>query len=259
MARSFFIIDVMPLRAVLFDLWETLILDRPDRSFPRRQWRTESVCRILESHGFEAEFEAVLACLDASTTALTSMHDVGRDVDSAGRVHIFNEQLAVATGRHAPETSHAELEALITSMPLDKAPHLAPYALETVAGLKSMGLATALVCNAGFTTAPHLRSMLEHYGLLPHFDALIFSDELQVAKPDPRIFAAALDSIGHSPADCAFVGDNPHTDIWGALSAGLFTVQIGIKTREGITPQARIDSLGQLIEVLQERQLLPLE
>jgi HAD superfamily hydrolase (TIGR01509 family) len=246
----------MPLRAVLFDLWETLIHDRPDRSLPRRQWRTESVCQILTNHGFDAEFETVLKCLDASTIALTSMHDVGRDIDSPGRALLFVEQLLVATGRRTPDEALPELEELITSMPLDKAPHLASHAVETVAGLKARGLATALVCNTGFTTAPHLRVLLDHYGLSPHFDALIFSDELQVAKPDPRIFTTALEAVGISAADGAFVGDNPHTDIWGALSAGLFTVQIGAKTRDGITPQARIDSLDELVMVLKERRLL---
>jgi putative hydrolase of the HAD superfamily len=92
--------------------------------------------------------------------------------------------------------------------------------------------------------------MLEHYGLLPHLDELVFSDELQIAKPDPRIFNRALEAIGLTAGECAFIGDNPHTDIGGALGCGLFTVQIGAKMREGITPHARIDGLDELLGAL---------
>jgi HAD superfamily hydrolase (TIGR01509 family) len=109
---------------------------------------------------------------------------------------------------------------------------------------------TALVSNAGFTTAPNLRMLLDHYGLSELFDVLVFSDELEIAKPDPRIFKQALAGLGLRPDDCAFVGDNPHTDISGALSAGLFTVQIGAKSLDGIRPHARIDSLSQLIPAI---------
>ncbi len=240
----------MPLRAVLFDLWETLINDVPERSQPRRLWRTRSVQDVLLTHGRDANEADVLASLDATTGALTRMHDTGRDTDSAGRAVLFAQELESRTGEAPPASAMAELEAVITSMPLDMAPRLADDAVETVAELKQRGLALALVCNAGFTTAPHLRVMLDYYGLLPHFDTLVFSDELQIAKPDARIFREALDGIGLSAAECAFIGDNPHTDISGAIASGLFAIQIGAKVRDGVTPHARVDGLSQLIDVL---------
>jgi HAD superfamily hydrolase (TIGR01509 family) len=240
----------MQLKGVLFDLWETLINDTPDRAAPRRAWRTERVRGILAAHGFEVAAALVQTALDASAGSLTAMHDTGKDVDSEGRAHLFIAQLEAVTQAHAPESAVPELEAAITDMPLDMAPMLAQHAVEALAAIKARGLATALVCNAGFTTAPHLRPMLEHYGLLPHLDELVFSDELQIAKPDPRIFNAALDAIGLSAADCAFIGDNPHTDIGGALGCGLFTVQVGVKVRDGITPHARIDALDELLAAL---------
>jgi putative hydrolase of the HAD superfamily len=79
---------------------------------------------------------------------------------------------------------------------------------------------------------------------------MVFSDQLGFAKPDPRIFAKALEGIGVAAAGCAFVGDNPHTDIAGAQAAGMFAVQVGSKEREGITPDARIDDLRGLIGLL---------
>jgi HAD superfamily hydrolase (TIGR01509 family) len=241
----------MQFKGVLFDLWETLINDTPERAMPRRIWRSERVRGILSDHGLEVEMDLVQSALDASTSALTQLHDTGVDLDSVGRAHLFIEHLEMHTKFAAPKAAIPELEAAITAMPLDMAPRLASHAVEAVSAIKAHGLATALVCNAGFTTAPHLRPMLEHYGLLPHLDELVFSDELQVAKPDPRIFNRALDAIGLTAAECAFIGDNPHTDIGGALSCGLFTVQIGAKVRDGITPDARIVGLDELLGVLQ--------
>ena len=242
----------MPIKAVLFDLWETLIQDRPDRAHPRRVWRIEAVHAVFARHGFDIDFMAVGASLDATNVALTRMHDEGRDVDGPGRATMLLDILEQQSGRRAPASVADELLETIAAMPLDKAPHLAPGALETLTALRELGLATALVSNAGMTTAPNLRLMMRHYEIEGLFDLLLFSDELQLAKPDPRIFQAAADKLGVEAAECAFVGDNPHNDVAGALAAGMFAVQIGDKVRDGVSavPGARIDTLLELIPVL---------
>lgn len=238
------------LRAVLFDLWETLINDRPERATPRRAWRSRAVRDVLLRHGHEASPETVLTALDATGAALGRLHDEGKDLKTGGRARLFVSEVEAQTGVAPPEATVPELEAAITAMPIEIAPALAPFAVETVAAIKARGLATALVCNAGFTTAPALLPMLAHYGLSPHLDVMVFSDELGFAKPDPRIFARAVDGLGVAASDCAFVGDNPHTDIGGAQAAGLYTVQIGDKRRDGIVPDARIEDLNELLEAL---------
>lgn len=239
------------LKAVLFDLWETLINDKPERAMPRRAWRSGAVQAVLQRHGLDVPLDAVQAALDASTGALTRLHDEGKDLDRGGRAELFMSEVSLLTNTAAPEGARDELEDVITSMPLDIAPLLAPFAVETTAAVKARGWATALVCNAGFTTTPHLLPMLEHYGLRAHLDVMVFSDEMRIAKPDPRIFARAIEGVGLSPAECAFVGDNPHTDIGGAQRVGMFAVQIGGKQRAGITPDARIEDLSELIGVLE--------
>jgi HAD superfamily hydrolase (TIGR01509 family) len=243
----------MPIKAVLFDLWETLIHDRPNRAHPRRVWRIEAVHTIFRKHGFEIDHMAVGASLDATNVALTRLHDDGRDVDGPGRATLLLDILEQQSGRRAPASVADELLETIAAMPLDKAPHLAPGALETLTELRALGLATALVSNAGMTTAPNLRLLMRHYEIESLFDCLLFSDELQLAKPDPRIFHAAARDLGVEAADCAFVGDNPHNDVAGALAAGMYAVQIGGKVRDGITtvPCVRIDTLAELIPALQ--------
>ncbi|KIL39907.1 hypothetical protein SD70_16895 [Gordoniibacillus kamchatkensis] len=57
---------------------------------------------------------------------------------------------------------------------------------------------------------------MEHY-----FEALVVSDEAGCAKPDPRIFHAALERFGLKPHEVLFVGDSLRDDYAGAVRSGI--------------------------------------
>ena len=63
-------------------------------------------------------------------------------------------------------------------------------------------------------------------GPLPEVAAIVDSGVLGVAKPDPRIFAPALEALGTAPARTLYVGDTVHADVRGARNAGLPVVQL---------------------------------
>jgi putative hydrolase of the HAD superfamily len=214
----------MTLRAILFDLWGTLILDPPERSRPRQLWRAEHVYETLINHDFDVDLTAVDAALVAAMRALGALQDQGLDLTTGGRASLFCDELEQTLG----------------------------LLLQT----RASGLRTALVSNAGFTTSPYLRRMLDYYGLTPHLDVLVFSDEQGVAKPDTRLFTHALDGLGVSARQCAFVGDSPHNDVGGAQKCGLFAVQIGRRDMDGVRPEARIDTLSELLPVLEQHGLV---
>jgi HAD superfamily hydrolase (TIGR01509 family) len=246
----------MTLRAVLFDLWGTLITDPPERGRPRQVWRAGQVLDALANHDLRLEFDVVDRALLSAMAALAELQDSGCDVDSAGRVTIFSEALVKACGEPVPVDAVDAVERAVTGMPAEFRPGLATGAAETLAAVKNAGLATALVSNAGFTNATALRQLLGGYDLTRYFDVLVFSDELQVAKPDARMFERALEALGVSPDAAAYVGDSPHNDVFGAQQAGILAVQIGSRTRDGITPDARIDRLDELMDVLRTQGLL---
>ena len=52
-------------------------------------------------------------------------------------------------------------------------------------------------------------------------DALVVSEEAGVSKPDPAIFAIALDRLGVTPASAVMLGDSWSADIVGAARAGI--------------------------------------
>jgi HAD superfamily hydrolase (TIGR01549 family) len=58
-------------------------------------------------------------------------------------------------------------------------------------------------------------------GFDPYIDALVVSEETGMWKPDPAIFAIALERLGCDAADAVMVGDSWSADIEGARAAGI--------------------------------------
>lgn len=83
--------------------------------------------------------------------------------------------------------------------------------------LRAGGYAIGLLSN-GFTGVQHRK--LESSGIAPAIDCVVLSDEIGINKPDRRIFDYALRKASATAADSVMVGDNPETDIGGALNAG---------------------------------------
>jgi putative hydrolase of the HAD superfamily len=57
-----------------------------------------------------------------------------------------------------------------------------------------------------------------------YMKTIIISDEVGIRKPDKDIFLLALSKLESKGESTLFVGDNPTTDIKGAIDAGLVTV-----------------------------------
>lgn len=65
---------------------------------------------------------------------------------------------------------------------------------------------------------------LRTLGMAHLVDALVVSETVGVAKPDPAIFHAALRQLGCAPADAVMLGDSWATDMVGARTAGVAAV-----------------------------------
>ena len=67
------------------------------------------------------------------------------------------------------------------------------------------------------------RGWCDEYGLTPLLEAIIDSTVLGIAKPDARIFQAALSELDVAPAHAIYVGDSYAADMVGGKNAGLWT------------------------------------
>lgn len=95
--------------------------------------------------------------------------------------------------------------------------------IPTLTKLRERGLKLALVSNTfipGFVLDKHL----DMHDLLEFFPHRIYSSDVGVCKPHPRIFEVALRQVGVKAADALFVGDIVRKDIVGAQRVGMRAV-----------------------------------
>ncbi|MBL8233917.1 MAG: HAD family phosphatase [Bryobacterales bacterium] len=70
------------------------------------------------------------------------------------------------------------------------------------------------------TNSLHFEMIEQRYPLLRHFDAQVLSYRVGAAKPDARIYRAAVDAAGCDAAECFFTDDAlPYVE--GARAAGI--------------------------------------
>ncbi len=85
--------------------------------------------------------------------------------------------------------------------------------------------------------------------------AVVISEEVGVAKPDPAIFAIALERMnGPAPHEVLMIGDSLSSDIAGGIAAGLDTVWFnprGLDGSGGPTPTIEVGSLAELAALLE--------
>lgn len=102
---------------------------------------------------------------------------------------------------------------------------LYPDAHQTLHALNQKGIKLGIISNVGQALALTRRPFLKENGILHLFDAIIFSVEVGVVKPEKAIFDLALREIGEgNPSSTMHVGDSPIEDVKGARNAGLIPV-----------------------------------
>ena len=90
---------------------------------------------------------------------------------------------------------------------------------EALRELRGIGAALVLVTNG---TVVQQTAKLERTGLGPLLDRVVISEEAGVKKPDPGIFALAVDGM-EQRAETWMIGDHPTADIEGGRAAGFST------------------------------------
>ncbi len=86
-----------------------------------------------------------------------------------------------------------------------------------------------------------------------HFGALVISEELGVAKPEPEIFAHACDLMNWTdPSEVLMIGDNYRCDIQGAADFGMQTCWFNLRklTHDHQDHDHEIHHFGELLGVL---------
>jgi len=207
-------------KAVTFDCWNTLIVEE--------DWETAHGLRVAAMRdaaregGIDAELNDSAKAFDQAWDRHMGLWREGA-VSGAAQVAEWGLALLGATAE-GPALEH-----LVNRF--EEASHSSRLvalegAEETLRRLDESGVRQALICDSGLTPGRVVRQHLERLGLLRFLSAQVFSDEVGVPKPSPRIFRVALDALGSEPAQSVHVGDLRRTDVAGARGVGMATVRL---------------------------------
>jgi putative hydrolase of the HAD superfamily len=94
------------------------------------------------------------------------------------------------------------------------------------------------------------RGKLEKTGISNFFKDIVVSEDIGIAKPDPRIFQHALNGLGLSPREAVFVGDDIKADVEGAKRTGMVDIYLDREGKGGCDASYTIHDLRELMEIL---------
>jgi putative hydrolase of the HAD superfamily len=210
----------MPIRAVLFDLGETLVsYYQPQQFLPILRRSLDDCLRALGHNPTSGE-----DAIDLLHQALELNQERG---DLA--VWPLEERLRVLFRPYANlDTELTERLSHVFLQPIFATAQVHHEALPVLMGLKRRGVRTAIVSNTPWGSSGRIwRSELARHELLPAVDAVVFCRDVGWRKPHPAPFRRALEMLAVAEKDAAFVGDNPVWDVEGAEGAGLLPILLG--------------------------------
>jgi putative hydrolase of the HAD superfamily len=212
------------IKAIAFDLWETLITETPERAREQERLRLDRIAEILAGGGFGATAEAIEG---AYRRLWRRCHDLywsaDRDVPCRRQIDHFLEALELAPAAFDERTLEA-LEDAYANAAVDVLPDLVSGAGDVVPGLRSRGFRLGLISNTGRTPGSALREVLRRLGVGAALDAMVFSNEHGHCKPVPSIFEELRAALDVRFDEIVFVGDNLYVDVHGAQRCGMRAV-----------------------------------
>jgi putative hydrolase of the HAD superfamily len=135
----------------------------------------------------------------------------------------FWQKFIFDAGLDLGETAVGELNRLDARMWTSQDPTMVAWQLE----LKRHGLLTAILSNMGDTVH---ESIEREFAWIQRFDALVWSYQLRIAKPDPAIYRAVLERLGTRPEETLFLDDKA-INIDAARALGMQAIQFSTVDR----------------------------
>ncbi len=90
------------------------------------------------------------------------------------------------------------------------------------------------------------KKILEHFGILDHFDAIVTSTDVKEGKPDPEIIFKACEKLHVEPGEAVVIGDHK-VDVEAARRAGCAVIGVGLR---GDYEIERLSEMSDLIREL---------
>ncbi len=235
-----------PIRAVFFDLADTLFSSRMLRDVHLRQLR----------------FVSDAIGLSASDDQLRASYRQGLGLayrSVASRPYYLHRELFCQAFAEMARSLGGELDEQEIDQAVDRqyratieGAELRADCLETLRRLRAGGVHVQIVSNIDEEQLDGLVRRLELESVV---DACTSSESARSCKPDPGIYELAMSKAACTAAQVLFVGDSPVHDVVGPRSLGMSTVLLVAEARPGVpdcSPDFVIERLGQVVEIVEK-------
>lgn len=243
----------LKIETVIFDLGGTLI----EYAGPYATWP------LLETPGFEAAY-GYLWQKGYSLPEFSQFRDAGfgllphrwqaatRHEQNLRVVDLLADSLNLVGAKNVSEAD-VMAAAVEYGTAIQSQAWMVAQAAETVAEVKAAGYKVGLVSNTMFPGDLH-RADMARFGLLAHFDATVFSADVNMWKPNAAPFWHVLELLGATADTAVYIGDDPASDVAGGQAAGMSTIYFKSSQRfakpNGLQPHAEIEHLTELLPLL---------
>ncbi len=212
----------MTIRAVTFDLWDTIVDDDSDEAQRSAQglrskrderrhlvWEAMNGVETIDLHTVVQAYDVA----DAAFNVVWKENSINWTVDQRLRV-ILN-----GLGRTLPADVMDKLIEDTGRMEVD----ISPDAIDGI-GEALSDLATryklSIVSDSIVTPGTGLRQILEKHGLKKYFTGFAFSDEVGHSKPHRSMFDSAAQQLGVEVGEIVHIGDRDQNDVKGPHAIG---------------------------------------
>jgi len=239
--------ETIEARAVLFDLFDTLLLIEADKNVGRICLK--SVYQFLSANGINVSFKDFKRAYCEARTRL--YEGTGRELEEPHYRVRISETLKRLGYEYDPSdpvvsgAAEAYCEEFIRHIHPDE------DAYHVLRRLRENGYKIGVVSN--FAIPECARKLISLHGLKDFLDVIVISAEINRRKPSPEIFKFALESLGVNGVNAIFIGDTPDIDVRGARYAGMKAILIERKSMDanaGDKPDFTIKRLRELLDLL---------
>jgi putative hydrolase of the HAD superfamily len=238
----------MPIKAVLFDMFDTLMMVRRNHDF-----YSPSLMRtykFLNKKGIDVSFDTFQEAYIIARDELYAKVDANLEEPHFNvRISETLKTLGYNFSDSSPLVTEATAEFCDEFMIFVYLDPAAENILRTLNRKYKLGIIS------NFAIPECVDKLLKTHGLDELLDTVVVSAAVNKRKPSPEIFLNTLKKLGVSADETVFVGDTLDSDIDGAKSVGIKAIYIQRRTENAdghIKPDTTIKSLEELPSALKK-------
>ena len=192
----------MKYKAVIFDLFETLITEWGHKKYTKNEMCSDlGIDRDkFDLYWDEKEKERYIGKISFGDSILYICEKCGKNIDNSTLSYITDKR--IKTKSLCFEYINRDVFQLLDN-------------------LKTMGLRLAIISNCSSEEV----TVIKQSKIYTYFDQVVLSYEIEMQKPDSRIYIETANLLGVDPNKCIFVGDGGSSELEGAKMTGMKAIQ----------------------------------